>query len=65
MVSQKGPGRPRKSIEDLASETIRFRVRAAEAELIRRAAKRTTHLSLSGWIREKLLKAAEEENDSR
>ena len=52
--------RPKKPAEERRSKAIRVRLRPAEDAEIRRAARRSG-LSLSNWLRDRLLKAARED----
>ena len=60
MSKQPRMGRPPKAPEDRASDAFHFRVRSDYGELIRRAAEGSGQ-SVSGWIRDRVLKAAREE----
>jgi predicted HicB family RNase H-like nuclease len=57
---QKRMGRPPKDPAKRASDTFHFRVQPEHGELIRQAADRSG-LDVSGWIRDRTLKAARRE----
>ena len=52
--------RPKKKTEEKYDAAVRLRMREADVELMKQAAERSG-LSLSGWTRDRLLKAAREE----
>lgn len=52
--------RPKKKTEEKYDAAVRLRMRGADVELMKKAAERSG-LSLSGWTRDRLLKAAREE----
>ena len=54
-------GRPPKAPANRVSETFRFRVKPEDADLIRDAATRSSSLSVSEWMRERLIRAAKRE----
>lgn len=53
-------GRPPKEPEEIYDASIRIRMRKADYELAKKAAKRAA-LSVSGWTRSRLIEAAREE----
>ena len=53
-------GRPPKEPEEIYDASIRVRMRAADYELTKKAAKRAG-LSVSGWTRSRLIESAREE----
>ena len=56
---KKNPGgRPPKPQEQRASVVMQFRVTPGDAELIRQAAEGHAYGGVSGWIRERVLRAA-------
>ena len=61
-MPDKNPGgRPVLEPQDRISVQMIFRVRPRDAELIRQAAEGEPYLSLSGWMRDRVLRAAKSE----
>ena len=61
MEKSKKMGRPPKDPEKVVSETFRFRVKPGDAKLIRRAADQSSSLTLSDWIRDRVIRTAKRE----
>lgn len=60
-MAKKRMGRPPKAQADRATVQLHFRVTPDDAALIREAAASAPYAGVSGWIRDRVLKAARRE----